>query len=264
MAGYFAGRYYKHQKDGDTLCFILGRAGGGKFLQIIANDQLIQCPQPDACYVDDSGLTVDLPQIRGRVEYGPFTPLHSDIMGPFRFAPMQCRHEVISMGHALHGGFVVNGRWIDLNGGTGYIEGDRGRSFPREYLWLHCNDFPQRLSIMASVAHIPLCGLHFMGCICAVIYKGKEYRLATYRGVDILAAGRERLALRQGPLRLEIEMDPGRAQPLKAPKHGVMTGTIHESNCTRARFCLWEDGVKRFDLGSENCSFECNLHDIGS
>lgn len=260
MRKYFAGRYFKHQKDGQTICFIVGGASGGKFLQVITNDRILQYDDLKHCHADRNGFSVSLPEIHGKVTYGPFTPIRSDIMGPFRALPMQCRHEIISMGHSLTGGFTIDGKRIDLNGGKGYIEGDRGRSFPKEYLWLHCNDFAENCSIMASVADIPFCGIHFMGCICAVLYQGKEYRLATYHGVRILAADDRRLILRQGPLRLEAWIDPRRAHPLKAPKSGRMTQTIHESNCSRARFRFWTGKKRLFDMTSENCSFECNLH----
>ena len=90
------------------------------------------------------GLFLDIREpdltLRGKLHYGELTPLESDIMGPFRFLPMQCSHSVYSMAHTLAGGFTVDGRFIDLTGGTGYIEGDRGSAFPRDYLWVQCND----------------------------------------------------------------------------------------------------------------------------
>ena len=138
-------------------------------------------------------MAAELPGVQGAVRYGPLSPLRTDIMGPFRFLPMQCSHSVYSMAHTLAGGFTVDGRFIDLTGGTGYIEGDRGSAFPRDYLWVQCNDFAQPCSVMASVAHIPFCGRSFTGCICAVVYRGREYRLATYRGVRIVEASSRRL-----------------------------------------------------------------------
>ena len=259
MAEQFAGRYYKHQKDGNTICLIAGRSAGGEFLQVITNENVWQYDSLEGFQASDHSLRVALPEIWGEVRYGPLRSLRSDIMGPFRHLPMQCRHEVVSMGHSLTGGFVVGGRRLDLTGGRGYIEGDRGRSFPKKYLWLHCNDFRRPLSIMASVADIPFCGVHFMGCICAVIHQGREYRLATYQGVKIAAADRRRLVLEQGNRCFVAEIDASRAHPLRAPKAGRMTDTIHESNCSAARFCLYENGRLLFDEESRNCSFECNL-----
>lgn len=259
MNHYFEGRYYKHQKGDQTLCLIAGQADGGPFIQVITNTHVWQYDSLAGCQIDTKGIRLDLPQIKGAVRYGPYTPLKGDIMGPFQYLPMQCRHEVVSMGHTLEGGFLVDGRMLDLSGGRGYIEGDRGRSFPNAYLWLHCNDFSQPLSIMASVADIPFVGFHFMGCICAIHYKGREIRLATYRGVHIHHAGRDGLTLAQGRYRLRVDIGAHAALPLKAPRKGQMVDTIHESNCASARFRLWESGALLFDLASCNTSFECTL-----
>ena len=77
--------------------------------------------------------------LHGILHNGLFLPLRSDIMGPFRFLPrMECAHGIISMGHPLDGVLHLNGRTLDFTGGTGYIETDRGRSFPSRYLWTQC------------------------------------------------------------------------------------------------------------------------------
>ena len=73
--------------------------------------------------------------LHGTVRCGPFTPLRSDIMGPFRFLPtMECAHGILSMAHPLEDSVTLNGKTLDFSGGVGYIETDRGRSFPDCYL----------------------------------------------------------------------------------------------------------------------------------
>lgn len=102
-------------------------------------------------------------------------------MGPFRYVPfLQCRHSVFSMRHSVHGQFCVNGTTYIFQNATGYIEGDRGYSFPRKYAWTQCS-FPGG-ALMLSIADIPFCGFHFTGIISIVHLQGKEYRLATYLG----------------------------------------------------------------------------------
>lgn len=265
MFKYFKGRYYKHQCGDTSICFVIGSTAQGGFVQAITNGKVWQSGDEARYGVSDQGLWVDMPGIQGEVYYGPFTPLKRDIMGPFRHLPMQCRHEVVSMEHALSGGFFLDGQWINLAGGKGYIEGDCGRSFPKEYLWMHCNQFEdatEPLSIMAAVAHIPICGTSFNGCICAVCWQGKEYRLATYKGVRIVKASQQQLLLTQGALRLQVDMEPRLFHPLKAPQAGKMVRTIHESNCTQARFRLWQGDALLFDVTSSQCSVECNLESL--
>lgn len=259
MGRYFEGIYYKHQKDDHTVCFIVGLAGSGSFVQVITNEKVYQYDSLAGCSFGTGGISVNLPQVLGRLRYGALQPLGSDIMGPFRRLPMQCSHSVYSMAHPLEGRLTIEGRTIDFTGGLGYMEGDRGRSFPKHYLWLHCSDFSEPCSIMASVAHVPFCGLSFMGCICAVMHQGREYRLATYHGVRIKEAGRHRVTLKQGKYLLDITIRPQREHPLRAPRAGRMEHTIHESNSSHARFQFWEAGRLVFDLQSSNVSFECSL-----
>lgn len=257
MKDLFEGVYLKHQKNGESICFIAGRAGETRFVQVITNGTVRQYDGAQGFCFGEEGVAAELPGVQGAVRYGPLSPLRTDIMGPFRFLPMQCSHSVYSMAHTLAGGFTVDGRFIDLTGGTGYIEGDRGSTFPRDYLWVQCNDFAQPCSVMASVAHIPFCGRSFTGCICAVVYRGREYRLATYRGVRIVEASSRRLVLRQGRYLLEASFAAREAHPLRAPRTDGMTRTIREGNRARARFRFWEGGGLVFDLCSENASLEC-------
>ena len=196
----------------------------------------------------------------GSLRYGPFTVLQSDIMGPFRFfAGMQCSHGVISMGHSLGGTLELNGERLDFSDGIGYIETDRGRSFPGKYLWTQCLwDGPERGSLMLAIATIPLPVGGFTGCICSILYHGREYRLATYRGVKIEAWSSSGAVIRQGKYRLEAELLNERRQPLRAPVEGRMERTIHESLCAEVRYRFWYGDSLLFQHTDLNASFECS------
>ncbi len=255
----FKGTYYKHQINGKTVCFIAGKSTSGPFVQVITNETVYQFNTTRGFHGSRHGIIVDLPGIKGRVAYHNAVPLQSDIMGPFRYLPMQCRHAVYSMRHTLRGSLRINGEAIDFTGGTGYIEGDSGRSFPQQYLWLHCNDFITDTSIMLSVAQIPFTGFQFWGCICAIVHGAKQYRLATYHGVKILTANQQQVLLQQGRYKLSIAITAGSAHPLYAPQNGQMVDIIRESNNASARFRFWENDVLLFDLENQNVSFECNL-----
>ena len=65
--------------------------------------------------------------------------------------------------HSVSGSIWVNGREYSFEDGRGYWEGDRGRSFPKKYVWTQCS-FPDG-SLMLSAADIPLAGIHFTGVI---------------------------------------------------------------------------------------------------
>ena len=196
--------------------------------------------------------------LQGALHYGPFSVLQSDIMGPFRFfAGMQCSHGIISMGHSLNGVLELNGERLDFSDGIGYIETDRGRSFPNAYLWTQCVwDGPERGSLMLAIATVPLPVGGFTGCICSILYGGQEYRLATYRGVKIETWSSSGAAIRQGRYCLEAELLNERRQPLRAPVEGRMERTIHESLCAEVRYRFWYGDHLLFQHTDPNASFE--------
>lgn len=102
-------------------------------------------------------------------------------MRPFALVPfMECRHSVWSMYHSVSGNINLNGQKYLFKNDLGYWEGDCGHSFPKRYVWTQC--FLPNGSLMLSVADIPLAGIQFTGIIGVVLWKGQEYRLATYLG----------------------------------------------------------------------------------
>lgn len=242
------------------LAFIPGVSDGSEFIQVITNDCSIHIPYIGNNFFSPDGIKVDIDyknyNIYGEISYSELVPLKYDIMGFFKYFPMECRHGVISMYHKLSGTINFCGKPLDLNGGIGYIEMDSGTSFPTSYLWLHCNAFHLPCSIMLSVADIPFMGINFTGVICAIWYGGKEYRLATYKGVKILRYDEEGVTLKQGKYLLEVEIAKKDGQKLFAPKQGVMTREIKESNVTKARFRFFEEGKLLFDLNSDFAGFE--------
>ena len=121
------------------------------------------------CVCSPTGLHIRLPGVTGDLRYDGRTPLRSDIMGPFAHLPMQCRHGVVSMGHTVHGRVTVDGQTHVFGGGSGYAEKDSGRSFPKSYLWLQCNDFTPPCALMLSIAHIPFLGGAFTGSMTETI-----------------------------------------------------------------------------------------------
>ena len=285
---YFEGWYFKHQNPrGKTLALIpafhIDREGcRTASLQVISKDQAwwLEYPasqlqisrRPFQVQIGQSsfgeqGIDLHIQQgglsLQGTLHYGPFSVLRSDIMGPFRFfARMQCSHGIISMGHSLSGTLELNSKRLDFSDGIGYIETDRGRSFPSKYLWTQCVwDGPEWGSLMLAIATIPLPVGGFTGCICSVFYGGQEYRLATYRGIRIEAWSSAGAVIRQGKYRLEAELLSERRQPLRAPVEGRMERTIHESLCAEVRYRFWHGDSLLFQHTDSNASFEYSSAD---
>ena len=109
---------------------------------------------------------------------------------------------------------------------------------------------------MLSVADIPLCGTHFTGVICAVQYRGREYRLATYLGAKVVKIKDGEIVVRQGKNIFEAKLIEKHAHPLLAPKSGAMTRTIRESASCRAAYRFEQNGSTLFDFETEKAAFE--------
>ena len=264
----FAGWYYKQSTGDYMLAFIPGRAADGPFVQMIDSAGARRFTMPDFsvqgdtvrtgdCLFSPAGVQVRLPGVEGVLHYGRITPLRSPIMGPFAHLPMQCRHGVVSMEHSVDGCITVDGCVRRFENGRGYAEKDSGRSFPRTYRWLQCNEFSEPCALMLSVAHIPFLGFSFTGCIAALLYRGQEYRFATYRGVKIRTLTDSRICLQQGELRLEVTVCPcGPGHALLAPQSGRMTETIRESCGASLQLRLLRAGSVLLECTSRRAGYE--------
>ncbi len=274
----FRGWYFKCQSDTQTLAVIpaahFSGGGGSSSVQVITDSGAWTFDFPYEEYreykkgfgvsvggnvFDADGLNLRLKNsactVEGGVRFGPLTPIRYDIMGPFKAVPfMECRHSVVSMRHSVAGEINVNGEIFRFDDGTGYIEGDRGRSFPREYIWTQCHF--NGGSLMLSVAHIPMLGLGFTGIIGVIMWRGREYRLATYLGARAAKIADGEVTVRQGDKRFTARLVEKKSHPLNAPVDGKMSRTIHESAACVARYRFEIAGETLFDLTTGRASFE--------
>ncbi len=194
-------------------------------------------------------------EVKGKLQFGPLSPLRYDIMGPFCAIPfLECRHSIWSMKHMVQGTVRINGEAYSFDGGEGYWEGDRGRSFPQEYIWTQCG-FPGG-ALMLSVADVPLAGFHLRGVIGVVLLGGREYRLATYLGARAAEIRNGMVRVRQGGLELKAELLERTGKPLRAPERGEMLRTIRESAACRARYRFQKDGRTLLAFETDRASFE--------
>ena len=272
MGRFFEGWYLKHQNQKETLAVIPGIAEDSAFIQIITNTDAYQANYPKCAFhkgkdiqieknqFSSEGMTLAIDtgnlRVHGAINYTNLTPPASDMMGFFRFFPMQCRHGVCSFFHRLSGQVTVNGKTYDFRGGTGYIEKDSGKSFPKKYLWVQSNAFAEKACVMAAVAHIPFFGGSFTGLLAAVWYRNKEYRIATYNGGQLLLCNEKQLMLANRSHRLEILLPRQGGHRLSAPEDGQMRRIIHEHPSAPAYFRFWGPDGEIFAMESPRTSYE--------
>lgn len=274
--GYFKGWYFKCCTNKDTIAFIPAyhRTNGQTTasLQIITDSSAINIPlhslkhqskplfiSADDCTFSEKGIKLDIAynnhSIRGVLSFGRISPIRYDIMGPFSLIPfMQCRHSIHSMSHRIDGHLVIDGCSFIFRNGTGYIEGDCGRSFPKQYLWTQSGF--ENGSLMLSVADIPMIGRHFTGIIGIIMLGSKEYRIATYLGADIKKIADGIVTVRQSDYQLTAKLIDKNMQPLYAPSNGRMSRTIHESASCKAYYRFLHKGKPLCEFTSDSASFE--------
>lgn len=278
MRDYFCGWYFRCQSEKQTLAVIPAIHMSGRrrsaSIQLISdtgswNVDLpwehaeMQTGRPRAVlggsrFREDGlqlALRADGVSASGELRFGAPAPIRYDIMGPFCCVPfMECRHSVFSMRHSVNGQLRINGTEYDFSDGVGYIEGDRGRSFPKRYAWTQCSF--DGGALMLSAADIPLGPLRFTGIIGVIQLRGREYRLATYLGARAVKLGGGELVIRQGGLTLSAALLDRDARLLRAPASGVMTRLIRENVACRARYRLSEGGRTLLSLESDRAAFE--------
>lgn len=276
MNNYFCGWYYRCQSDTQTLAIIpsVHKAKDGDFsaIQLVTDTDAFHVPFPywdfrkDSHQIqigvnrfEDDGIHLDIhtPDLHavGDLRFGPFLPLRYDIMGPFRYVPlMQCRHSVFSMKHTVNGEISINGVPYVFRDGIGYMEGDRGHSFPKGYLWTQCS-FPEG-SLMLSVADIPFGSFRFTGIVGIVHLHGKEYRITTYLGARPVRITAGEIIVCQGKYALIVKPKDFSGHPLRAPIGGAMHRTIYEHPSCKVYYRFEENGKTLLELDAPNAAFE--------
>lgn len=292
---YFEGWYYKFvSPSGRTIVFIPGIATGRDkneahaFLQVLDNTQesayihftpeafsskknlfLLQLNHNRFSdeYVDVNIQTETL-HIEGHLSFSdvvpfPRTLLRRNIMGPFAFCPlMECIHDVICIKSRLKGALCINGESVVFTGGIGYIEKDRGCSFPSSWVWVQGNRFKQdNTGFMLSIAKIPYLGAHFTGIAGFVYAEGVYHPISTYNGAKIkeLSITNKRLQLTlQTPKKvLHLTAGPLGGKNLKAPVYGQMTRSLHENVDAKVSLLLQDKrGNALFEGTSSYCGLE--------
>lgn len=268
-SSYFEGWYYKisdeqisfaiitglHDVDGKREAFIQFIDTDTKMTRYITYDMsdVSMSYEPYTLKIGNSIFTkehiiLELDDIKAELDFSEQTPCAAShyaptIMGPFSYVKqMQCIHSIISLHHHVNGILHVMNK-IYLLDGIGYMEKDRGTSFPKEYIWFQSNicHIPNSCFFL-SIAHIPFYKLSFTGCICVLMIDGKQLRFSTYDGCRIHYYDEHIFVLRQHTYELYIKVDPGTRYPLKAPLNGVMCVNVYEGLQGSAHIHLYRYG----------------------
>lgn len=120
-------------------------------------------------------------------------------------------------------------------------------------------DDTARVSMMASAAHIPWLGSHFIGFISGFWLEDRLYKFATYTGArkSLKINGEEvELIFNNPKIELRILAKQGPGASLVTPLSGEMRGKIQESLQATLQVELLENGQRVFEGIGRNAGLE--------
>lgn len=187
-------------------------------------------------------INIEEPELRifGELKYTKLKGLKKtffqpNIMGFFSYFPKnECNHHIVSVEHEVSGTLVINNKIVDFEKGKGYIEKDWGTSFPKEYIWLQCNNFDhsKELQLTFSYATIPYLNFSFKGFFISLFIGDKEYRFATYNFSKIkkikIYNNSFEVFIKKRNIEVSIKASFDKSRELFSPKKGEMKNKIKE------------------------------------
>lgn len=240
---YFFGKYYKFiSKNNYSIAIIIACSNEGKSIQLITDSCSYQIKDVDSIkIIDDNHFVFSVNQddlsIEGDLYLGALNPLSKKVMGPFSYIPfMECKHDIYSMFHSINGNIIINSNNVSFDEGIGYIEGDRGRNFPKKYIWY--NSVLPNKTITLAIASIPFGIFSFTGVLCFIKTDKKEYYFCTWNRVKIKELSDGHIKIKKGKYVLDIDVSLKDGHSLKAPVKGNMTRYIKENLSIPSKYCL--------------------------
>ena len=238
----FYGKYYKFISDDNyVLACIISHSNEGDMIQIINNEGSYLIEDLSSITINDNVITfnVNIPNLKidGTLTLGELNPLSSNVMGPFKYLPLECKHQIYSMKHYINGSLNINDINHSYTNSLGYIEGDSGTNFPKKYIWY--NSVTSDATLTFAIATIPLFGfIKFKGLLCFIKTDNKEYKICTYNFGKVKKMQENEIVLCKGKYKLVINFNEFEGHKLKAPVKGNMERHIKEAITVPSKYKL--------------------------
>lgn len=273
MDNYFEGYYFKLTSKDESLCFIVGYTLGENahsFIQVFGSkftkmhyfkfETLMCTMMRNPLYIrinnnifTKNKIQVELENdeivIKGTVCFSKQASLIKtrympSVMGPLSYVRAECVHDVVILYSKVNGAFRMRNQSIVFDDAYGYVEGDRGVSFPKAYLWLQAIE--EDFSIFLSLAVVDLKYFCFKGVIALIHHGNTQYRFGSYylATFDVLEdVNAVTVSLKQGVYHLLVEiMNYEEDMMLVAPENGGMNGVTRECVEATISMSLFKNG----------------------
>lgn len=110
------------------------------------------------------------------------------VMGYYQYLPkLEFYEDIITLQGKIKGGLYVNGKAIDFNGGSYYLQRQWGNKYPNVWLWAECNGFQKKknLALNIGVARLKLWFNYYTAFAIPVYYDNQVEIFANYNGGQI-------------------------------------------------------------------------------
>lgn len=185
-------------------------------------------------------------------------------MGVLKNIPfVQCKHEIISLSRKCDLS-INNFNDINLNSkGEIYIERNWGKSFPKEYLWIHCYDQidGESFEFQFAVAKPKFLGLRPKVHLGILNFKNKTYNFGLQRKTKVRLIDYNSLnntlsfVIDGKDFQIVCSLNQGFFTEFLSPGKNGMSGKILES--LNSNLTLnFANGINKFQLTSKNVSSE--------
>ncbi|MEG0282696.1 MAG: hypothetical protein RR664_05160 [Clostridia bacterium] len=284
MKNKFLGWYYRivNKETSTNLVIIIGISNDPKnphaFIQVFDNiskkpvyikypaEDFKLCTDPFAVVIKDSYFSLDKVSLNiqteeinlvGKVEFKDRVPCKYDIMGPFaKVKYLPCRHGLFTL-HSTNDGYIyINKEKISFTGGTTYIEGDSGTSFPEKYIWAQSNKIQNgvykgmKTNLVFAIAKIPICKkINIRGFFLNLLLKDQQYIFATYSGAKIKDLWIKKvkggtlvdLKIKQKEYILKIRIRSEKGHTFVYPEDGQMLKNILEADNSNIILAIYKE-----------------------
>ncbi|MGB4589800.1 MAG: tocopherol cyclase family protein [Clostridiaceae bacterium] len=218
--------------------------------------------------LSEKGMTLDFEyegvNVKGKFEFGELTPikksfLRPNIMGWLTYFPNECNHSITSMHHRVNGNLKIGEAIWAFKQAHGYLEKDWGKSFPKEYVWVHANGWGNS-SFVFSHATVPVLGKFAKGFFLVLQHEGKEYRFSSIEGARMLnfevSKDAFKAKVKKGKYTITIEAKQNNPVSLASPIKGEMSEHIKESLDGTIEIMMKLKGKEIIRLSSNRASID--------
>lgn len=249
----FNGYYYKivSKDNKESLAIIISYINRVKTTQVIYKNRSYILSNSDS-YIDVSNdhtrmyfhMKEDGLIITGTIFTLYLDPPSKDIMSFYKYLNRSCIHKIVSLYHEYIGDLFINGQLVSFKGYRGYIEGDEGHYFPKEYIWYNSVNKFYTLTLAIAKIHLFHNLINFVGILCILKdrTRNKEYYLSTYNKAKVIDINEKSLSIKAGKYKLDIEYELNEEEKVQllSPNKGEMEKFTKEGLRIKSKYTLFK------------------------